>query len=118
MQRDVDAGGHVVGHERRHADAEIDVVAVLQLARDALDDALSNVWHSLLCARGPTRRTCHRSLGRSRRWLATTVRSVNADRSLFDPLFVRRAADDVTHEDARRHDVVRIDPAGLDELLD
>ena len=35
VQRDVDAGRDVVGHERRHADAEVDVVAVLQLARDA-----------------------------------------------------------------------------------
>ena len=43
VQRDVDAGRHVVGDQRRHADAEVDVVAVFQLARDARDDALADI---------------------------------------------------------------------------
>ena len=43
VQRDIHAGGDVVGHERRHADAKVDVVAVLELARDAPGDAFANV---------------------------------------------------------------------------
>ena len=43
VQRDVDAGRDVVGDQRRHADAEVDVVAVLQLAGDAPDDAFADI---------------------------------------------------------------------------
>src|SRR5437660_680094 len=49
VQRDVDAGRHVIGHERRHADAQVHIVAVLQLARNAFDDAIANVSHSAPC---------------------------------------------------------------------
>ena len=43
MERDVDARRDVIRDERRHADAEVDVVAVLQLARDSPDDAIPAV---------------------------------------------------------------------------
>ncbi len=36
LQRDVHAFGNVIGHQRRDADAEIDVVAVAQFLRGAL----------------------------------------------------------------------------------
>ena len=35
-------GGDVVGHQRRHADAEVDVHAVAQLARGALGDLVAS----------------------------------------------------------------------------
>ena len=71
--------GHVVGDERRHADAEIHVVAVLQLAGDASGDALSNIHaHSGVPPPGSF-----------------------AHRSLLNPLFVARSLQDVLHEDAR-----------------
>ncbi len=41
VQRDVHAGGHVIGDERRHADAEVDVVAVAKFPGDADDDAIA-----------------------------------------------------------------------------
>ena len=40
---DVHARRDVVGDERRHPDAEIDVVAVLQLPSDARNDAIPDV---------------------------------------------------------------------------
>jgi hypothetical protein len=36
LQDDLDAGRQVVGHQRGHADAEVDVGAVEHVARDAL----------------------------------------------------------------------------------
>ena len=42
LQRDVDAGGDVVGDERRDPDPEVDVRAVEELVRRALDDL--NGW--------------------------------------------------------------------------
>ena len=43
LQRDVDAGGDVVGDERRDPDPEVDVRAVEELVRRALDD-LKEWW--------------------------------------------------------------------------
>ena len=42
LQRDVHAFGNVVGHQRRDADAEIDVVAVAQFLRGALRQQLAD----------------------------------------------------------------------------
>ena len=41
LQDDVDAGGDEVGDQRRHADAEVDVVAVAQLPRGARGDLIA-----------------------------------------------------------------------------
>ena len=50
MQDDFDAGRHVVGNQRRDADAKVDGKPVLQFLRRALGDLLS------------TKSTCHRFL--------------------------------------------------------
>ena len=86
MQRDLDAGRQAVRDQRRHADAEVDVVAVAQVARDAANDAIALIH----CA---------------------VVR-------FLDPLLVRRPLDQSLHEDARRVHAVRLDRAGVDQLLD
>src|SRR5206468_7200450 len=66
----------------------------------------------------PPPRTYRRSLIRSRRWLAATVRLVCCPHgALLDPLFVVFALQDVLHENARRDDVVWVDGAGLDQVL-
>src|SRR5215471_11845367 len=41
LQNDLDAGGNVVRHQRRHADPEVNVEAIAQLAGNALHDALA-----------------------------------------------------------------------------
>src|SRR5207245_8253958 len=41
LQDDVHAGRDEVGHEGRHADAEVDVVAVAQFERDTLGDLIA-----------------------------------------------------------------------------
>ena len=65
VQRDVDARRNVVGDQRRHADAEVDVVAVFQLARDARDDAFANVHgYARTSAIGPS--SCCRLASRVR----------------------------------------------------
>src|ERR1051325_10163447 len=45
LQDDFDPLGDAVGHERRHADAEVDVIAVAQLLRGAADDLFAVQWH-------------------------------------------------------------------------
>ncbi len=53
VQRDLHARGHVVRHQRRHADAEVDVVAIPQRPRDSGDDALALIhgwWSVSRCA--------------------------------------------------------------------
>ena len=47
MKRDINARRDVVGHEGRHADAKVDIIAVLQLPRDAFDDAISYVHENI-----------------------------------------------------------------------
>ena len=87
MQRDLDAGRQAVGDERRHADAEIDVIAVAQVARDAAHDAIALIH-------------CGSSVRFSMRF--------SYGRPLDQPL----------HEDARCVDAVRLERAGVDQLLD
>src|SRR5208282_1866837 len=41
LQDDIHASGNVVGNQRGHADAEVDVEPILQFAGDALDDAVA-----------------------------------------------------------------------------
>ena len=82
VQRDVDAGRHVVGDQRRHPDAEVDVVAVPQLAGDAR-----------------TMRSRCQSIAR----LAPSASRCACSYS--------RALEDVLHEDAGRVHVVGIDLA-------
>src|SRR5215471_15086825 len=41
LQNDLDAGGNVVRHQRRHADPEVNVEAIAQLAGNALHNALA-----------------------------------------------------------------------------
>ena len=48
MQRDVHAGRDAVRHQRRHADPEVHVVAVAQLAGDTLHYSITDVAHSSL----------------------------------------------------------------------
>ena len=45
VQDHVHAVGHVVGHQRRHADAEVDVLAVLELQGDAGGELLAGQCH-------------------------------------------------------------------------
>jgi hypothetical protein len=41
LQNDVDAFGNIVGDERGHADAEIDVIAVAEFEGNAAGDAFA-----------------------------------------------------------------------------
>ena len=68
MQRDVDARRHEVGDERGHADAEVDVIAILQLTSDALHDPFAKVHDCpmLLAAPPAMRRRRLRRSGESR----------------------------------------------------
>src|SRR5581483_239341 len=52
------------------------------------------------------------------RRMMRSLTSAIAHRPLLDALLVARALDDVLHENPWRDDVIRIDGAGLDELLD
>ena len=45
LQHHVHAGGNVVGHERRDADAEVHVEAVAQLARGAFGEIFARPGH-------------------------------------------------------------------------
>ena len=94
MQRDVHAFGNVIGHQRRDADAEIDVVTVAQFLRGALRHQIAH--GRIFFFRG--RAALH-----------------GAE---LDPLFVAFSLDDAVDEDARRVDLVGIELADLDELLD
>ena len=94
---------HVVRHQRRHPDAEVDVVAVPQLPRHPPHDPLA-----LVHGRPPVPPRC----------AGASDRSGLADRPPLDPLLVARALEDVLHEDARRDDRVGVERARLDELLD
>ena len=95
----------VVGDERRHADAEVDVVAVLQLPRDALHDSVAHdPWHRSTIPAGCD---SHAAAFKPPRTVRFSIRF-----SYCLP------CEDVLHEDARRDDVVGIELAGLDQLLD
>ena len=93
----------MAGHQgRRWLDAEVDVVAILQPARRALTM-------------------------RSRMSINITLRQIDDPhrqivdliaRCFLDALLAFRALKDVFDEDPRRHDVIRIDLARLDEVLD
>ena len=98
LQDDIHAGGDVVGDERGHADAEVDVEAVLQLAGDAADDEVAlasggslSVAHGALPVRGRVRRSMRFSQG---------------------------AREDALHVDAGGVDEVGVELAGFDELFD
>jgi hypothetical protein len=43
MQRDLDPRRNAVGDERRHADAEVHIIAVTQIPGDAADDAIAPI---------------------------------------------------------------------------
>src|SRR5260370_28804469 len=92
LQRDVHAFGNVIGHKRRDADAEVDVVTVAQLLRCTLRHQLTDGVF-LLCGCAALHRT------------------------KLDAFLVARALDDAIDEDARRVDLVGIKLADLDELL-
>ncbi len=93
LQRDVHAFGNVIGHQRRDADAEVDVITVAQLLRGAFRHQIAD---RIFFLRG--RAALH-----------------GAE---LDPFFVFRALDDAIDENARRVDLVGIELADLDELLD
>src|SRR5207248_6114967 len=93
LQRHVHSFGNVIGHQRRDADAEIDVVTVAQFLRSALRQQLTD---RILFFR--SRAPLHSAK--------------------LDAFFVAGALDDTVDEDARRVDPVWIKLADLDELLD
>src|SRR6185436_10870244 len=92
LQGDVDAGRDVVGDERRDADPQIDVEAVAQLLRRALRHQLAD--RRILLAGRP------------------------GEGAELDALLELRALDDAVDVDARRVDLVGIELAHLDQLLD
>ena len=102
LQLHVDAGGNVVGHQRRDADAEVDVEAVLELARGAGGHFVAGPGHV-----APMR------IGRPR-GSRTRLRVVRCSMRLFGVGHVHDAFD----EDAGGDDVVGVDLAGLHQLLD
>src|SRR5256885_16713814 len=53
-----------------------------------------------------------------RRAMRSRMSLLTAHRAFFDPLLVMVALENVLNEDARGDDVVGIDRAGLDDLLD
>ena len=101
LQRHVHARRNVVRHQGRDADAEIDVEAVLQFLRGARGHLVAGPGHQTCL---PGRRSCASARLR--------------DGALLDPLLVVAALDDALHEDARRVDLVGIELAGRDQLLD
>ena len=92
LQRNVHAFGDVVRHQRRDADAEIDVVTVAQLLRSALRHQLADRIF-FFCGRAAL---------------------YGAE---LNPFFVLFSLDDAVDENARRVDLVGIKLANLDELL-
>ena len=93
MQRHVHAFGNVIGHQRRDADAEVDVVTVAQFLRCALGHQLAD-------------------------WVLFFRSRAALHGAKLDAFLVLAALDDAVDEDARRVDLVRIQLADFDELLD
>ena len=89
-----DAGRDVVGHQRRHADAEVHVHPVAQLLGGALGDLIAGQRHGI----GSGAPLAHGAL--------------------LDRLLVLGALDDALHEDAGRVHLVGVELARLDQLLD
>ena len=93
LQGHVHPFGNVIGDQRRDADAEIDVVAFAQLLGGAFRQQIADGG------------SCLRDGGA-------------LHGAELDPLFVVFALDDAIDVDARRVDLVGIELADLDELLD
>ena len=100
LQHDLDVVGHVVGHEGRQADAEVDVGAVLELGGGAGGHLLTGPAHAATSRLGD---------------------GAVADGALLDALVGGLLPGEGEHpvdEDAGRVDLVGVELAGLDELLD
>src|SRR6185436_11498754 len=98
LQADVDAVGDVVRDQRRNADAEVDVIAVAQLFRRARCHLFTGPGHG-------------KSPARSSRGARTGVAEL-------DPLLAGADLDDAFDENAWCVDVVGIEFAGRNQLLD
>ncbi|KCB34590.1 coenzyme A transferase [Bordetella hinzii CA90 BAL1384] len=93
LQPDFHALGHVVGDQGRQADTQVHVKTILQLARGAGGHFIAGPCHVVV------------SLGR-------------AGGALFDALFGIGVEHDPMHIDAGQMDLVGIQAAGVDDLLD
>src|SRR5262249_20696950 len=93
------AVGDVIRHQRRDADAEIDVEAVAQLLGSALGHLIAGPSHLDLLAYAGGGGTF-------------------AYGALLDVLLGVGDVNDALHKHARGNDVVRVDLAGLEQVLD